>query len=89
MAVQSCEEDDGTPQVQVIDEATDQSFNDIYEHRKGAKERSMNTNSELLVFPERSPMNCSSFVDLLVGPGESQLLYSRSGERDRSNLEQF
>lgn len=72
----------------MIDAENDESFNSIYEHRKGAKDRSINANSELLGFSnERGPMNNSSFQDLLVQPGESQLLFSRSGERDRANLE--
>ena len=73
----------------MIDAENDESFNSIYEHRRGAKDRSVNANSELLMFPSRGPMNSSSFQDLLVAPGESQLLFSRSGERDRANLEQF
>lgn len=46
------------------------------------------TVSPSLLF-EKSPMNNSSFSELLVGPGQSQLLYSKSSERDRAALEQF
>ena len=63
----------------MIDAENDESFNSIYEHRKGAKDRSINANSELTGFSnERGPMNNSSFQDLLVQPGESQLLFCES-----------
>lgn len=80
-------EDDGTPNVQVIEE-DDDDFNNIYEHRKVAKDRMAESVSASLWF-EKSPLNNSSFNELLVGAGESQLLYSKSSERDRAALEQF
>ena len=80
-------DDDGTPKVQVVEE-DDDDFNNIYEHRQVAKDRMASTVSTSLWF-EKSPLNNSSFNELLVGAGESQLLYSKSSERDRAALEQF
>lgn len=80
------DEDDGTPLVVVIDADNDESFTSIYEHRRRAKDCTIN-NSEALMFPDKGPLNNSSFMDLLAEHGESQLLYSKSGERDRAALE--
>ena len=60
-------EDDATPNVQVIEEDDDE-FNNIYEHRKGAKDRMATTLSASILF-EKSPLNNSSFNELLVGSG--------------------
>ena len=80
------DEDDGTPLVVVIDADNDESFTSIYEHRRRAKDCTIN-NSVALMLPDRGPLNNSSFMDLLAEHGESQLLYSKSGERDRAALE--
>ncbi len=63
------EDDDGTPNVQVIEEDDDE-FNNIYEHRCNAKDRMATTVSPSILF-EKSPLNNSSFNELLVGPGQS------------------
>lgn len=57
-------------------------FDSIYEHRRGAKDRSVNN-----TVAETSPLNNSSFLGL--ENGESELLYSKSSERDRAALEEF
>ena len=73
---------DGTPQVEVVDDVAN-IFDSIYEHRRGAKDR-----SESKTFSESSsPLNNSSFFGL--EDGESELLYSKSSERDRAVLEEF
>ncbi len=61
-------------------------FDSLYEHRRAAKDRS--TVEESMYF-DRNPMNNSSFHGLIIGEGESQLLYSKSSERDKVALEQF
>lgn len=80
------DEDDGTPLVVVVDADNNETFTSIYEHRRRAKDCTIN-NSEALMFPEKGPLNNSSFMDLLAEHGESELLYSKSGERDRAALE--
>ena len=46
-------------------EEDDEKFIRIYEHRKGAKDRSINNSQrELLMFSEKNIMNSSSFNDL-------------------------
>ena len=50
------EDDDGTPDVQVIDADNDKSFQNIYDNRRQAKENTF-SNSQALVLPERGPMN--------------------------------
>ena len=57
-------------------------FDDIYEHRRGAKDRSVYAS-----VAENHPRNHSSFLGL--EDGESELLYSKTSERDRANLEEF
>ena len=46
------------------------------------------SHSQSILF-EKHPINNSSFRDLLIQSGESQLLYSRSSERDTAALETF
>ena len=68
-------EEDGTPLVQV----TDETFDAIYEHRNKAKDRSVTS------VTDANPLLNSSFLGL--DSGQSELLYSKSSERDRINLE--
>ena len=75
-------DDDGTPKVINV---PSNDFDSLYEHRRAAKDRSV---TESLYF-DRNPMNNSSFHNLLIGEGESQLLYSKSSERDKIALEEF
>ena len=81
-ALMEAPEDDGTPKVMDV---PSNLFDSLYEHRRAAKDRSV---TESLYF-DRNPMNNSSFHNLLIGEGESQLLYSKSAERDKIALEQF
>lgn len=81
MQQQEADNEDGTPLVEVIDESNI-DFQDIYEHRSTAKQQ-----SQASIFFETNPLNNSSFSGLLLGPGQSQLLYSKSSERDRAVLE--
>ena len=71
----------------MIDVENDDAFLKNLEHRRGAKDRSINNTAVLI--QEKGPLNSSSFNDLVLAPGQSQLLYSKSGERDRTSLEQF
>ena len=70
-----------------IDES-DKNFETIYEHRKGAKDRSIASLTSSAYFAQ-NPMNDSSFQGLIIGSGQSQLLYSKSSERDKAALEEF
>ena len=58
-------------------------FDDLYEHRRGAKDRSITESG----YFDHNPVNNSSFAGLLLQEGESQLLYSKSAERDKVALE--
>ena len=81
-ALMEAPDDDGTPKVINV---PSNDFDSLYEHRRAAKDRSV---TESLYF-DRNPMNNSSFHNLLIGEGESQLLYSKSSERDKIALEEF
>ena len=72
---------DGTPEVLVVKQEEGELEAQI-EHRKAAKERSLASLSEWKEILERS-----SFQD--DASGQSELLYSRSSERDKLTLEEF
>ena len=72
---------DGTPEVLVVKQHEEELEAQI-EHRKAAKERSLASLSEWKEILDRS-----SFQDDSIE--QSQLLYSRSSERDKTSLEEF
>ena len=72
---------DGTPEVLVVKQHEEEREAQI-EHRKAAKERSLASLSEWKELLDRS-----SFQDDNLE--QSQLLYSRSSERDKLTLEEF
>lgn len=81
-------DDDGTPEVQVVIEA-EETFEDIYEHRRDAKDRSASYFGAA-IFDTCGPLNASSFGDLDKDSSPPlDLLFSRSHARDRKNLEKL